>query len=155
MPKLDLDAIPTSVGSSYPAPFDAPCRTRRFQRLGAAAGLERLGASRVVLPPGAWSSHRHWHAEEDELVVILAGTCVLVEDGGETALGPGDVAAFKAGVRDGHHLQNRGTEDVVMLAVSNRDDRDWGEYSDVDMRFLPGRYSGAGGYARKDGSPIE
>ena len=43
---VDLASIPVTVGSRYPAPFDEPCKTRRVQRLGSAAGLNHLGASR-------------------------------------------------------------------------------------------------------------
>jgi uncharacterized cupin superfamily protein len=107
-----------------------------------------MGASHVVLKPGAWSSQRHWHAEEDELVVVLSGEAVLVEDDGETVLRAGDVAAWPKGIRDGHHLQNRGEADCVMIAVSAGDSaRDRGEYPDIDLKF-EGRT-----YLRKDGTP--
>ena len=42
----------------------------------------------------------------------------------------------------------------VILIVGGRDDEDHGEYSDIDMQFLPGRYAGGGGYRRKDGTVI-
>jgi len=45
MPKIDRATAPTSQGSSYPAPFDEPCRGRSTVRLGVAAGLTRLGAN--------------------------------------------------------------------------------------------------------------
>jgi uncharacterized cupin superfamily protein len=32
-----------------------------------------MGAQHVVLKPGAWSSQRHWHDDEDELLVMLSG----------------------------------------------------------------------------------
>jgi hypothetical protein len=37
-------------------------------------------------------------------------------------------------------------------AHAARDGRDHGEYPDIDMVFLSGRYSGTGGYSRKDGT---
>lgn len=148
MPKLDLDTIPQSNATGYPPPFDAPVEGRWYRRLAPPSGLTRLGASHVTLEPGAWSSQRHWHAEEDELLVMLAGEAVLVEDAGETVVRPGDICAWPAGARDGHHLQNRGEIPCVFLAISagNRDE-DRGEYPDIDMTFGPG------GYARKDGTP--
>lgn len=148
MPKLDLDAIPQSNATGYPPPFDAPVQGRWYRRLAPPSGLTRLGASHVTLEPGAWSSQRHWHAEEDELLVMLAGEAVLVEDDGETVIRPGDICAWPAGARDGHHLQNRGAAPCVFLAISagNRDE-DHGEYPDIDMIFTPA------GYARKDGTP--
>jgi uncharacterized cupin superfamily protein len=56
---------------------------------------------------GAWASQRHWHEKEDEFVYVLSGELALVEDDSEVTLRPGDCAAWKAGVRNGHHLINR------------------------------------------------
>jgi uncharacterized cupin superfamily protein len=153
MPKIDVAAAPVVSGSKYPEPFHEPCRRRRNHRLGEAAGLTQFGVNLTRLPPGAWSSQRHWHAHEDEFIYVLEGEVVLVSDGGEDVLRAGDCAGFKAGERDGHHLQNRSSTDAVVLTVGTRDDRDWGEYPDIDLTFRPGRYSGKGGYTHKDGTP--
>jgi uncharacterized cupin superfamily protein len=153
MPKIDIAAAPLTTGSTYPPPFDSPCQGREIRRLGLAAGLTQFGVNIVRMAPGAWSSQRHWHAVEDEFVIVLSGELVLVEDKGETVLRAGDCAGFKAGVRDGHHLRNRGAAEASFLVVGGRDDADWGEYSDIDMVFGPGRYSGARGrYKRRDGT---
>ena len=101
------------------------------------------------LKPGAWSSQRHWHREADELVIVLEGEAVLVEDEGETTMRAGDVAAFPRGAENGHHLQNRATRDCVFVAVSAGDEEDSGSYPDIDMQFGPG------GFTRKDGSSFE
>ncbi len=147
MPKLDLSATPQTNVTGYPAPFDAPVEGRWYRRLAPPSGLTRMGASHVVLKPGAWSSQRHWHAEEDELLVMIAGEAVLIEDGGETAVRPGDICAWPAGVQVGHHLQNRSASDCVFIAISAGDrSTDHGEYPDIDMTFGPE------GYARKDGT---
>lgn len=153
MPKIDINQVTVSHGSGYPAPFAAPCRERHTARLALAAGLTQFGANLVTLKPGAWSSQRHWHAHEDEFVFVVSGELVLVEDEGEVVLRQGDSAAWRAGVRNGHHLQNRSNQDAVFLAVGSRSDADWGEYPDIDLRFEPGRYSGGGGYRHKDGTP--
>ncbi len=106
-----------------------------------------MGASHVVLKPGAWSSQRHWHAGEDELVIMLSGEAVLIEDDGETLLRAGDVAAWPAGVPNGHQLVNRSVSDCVFIAISAGDRNGGGEYSDIDMTF------GDDGYFHKDGTP--
>ena len=147
MPKLDLDAIPQTNATGYPPPYDAEVQGRWYRRLAPVAGLTRLGASHVVLKPGAFSSQRHWHREEDELVVMIAGAAVLIEDGGETEVRPGDVLAWPAGVRNGHRLHNRTQADCVFVAVAAGDHaRDSGEYPDIDLVF------DAEGYAQKDGT---
>lgn len=40
------------------------------------------------LPPGGWSSQRHWHSDEDEFVYVLAGELTLIEDRGERCCAP-------------------------------------------------------------------
>lgn len=147
--RIDLGELPESRGTRYPPPHDVPCRDRRWLRVGDAAGLTAFGVNLVTLDPGVWSSQRHWHTHEDEFVYVLEGELVLVTDEGEAIMRAGDCAGFKAGVRDGHHLQNRSGEVARFLVVGNRDDADHGEYPDIDLQFLPGD----GGYARKNGEP--
>ena len=153
MHKIDKDTTPVIAGSRYPAPFDVPCRNRTALRLGEAAGLTQLGVNLVRLAPGAWSSQRHWHSHEDEFVYVLRGEMVLVTDEGEETLRAGDCVGFKGGVRNGHCLQNRTALDAEFLVVSSRDDADHGEYSDIDMKFTAGRYTGQSAYQHKDGTP--
>ncbi len=148
--KIALDRAPSVTGSGYPAPYDEPCKGRFRQRLGDAAGLTQFGANLMRLPPGAWSSQRHWHTGEDEFVFVVSGEVVLVTDSGEEVLRAGDCAGFKAGEADGHHLQNRGKQDAVLLEVGSRaPDQDDCFYSDIDMQLLRGR----AGFTHKDGTP--
>ncbi|WP_417485160.1 cupin domain-containing protein [Maricaulis salignorans] len=140
---------------SYPAPINEPCKGRHVRRLGEVAGLSQFGVNQVRLEPGAWSSQRHWHTHEDEFVQILSGEAVLVMDGGETVMRPGDCAGFRAGVEDGHHLVNRSDSDCVFLAIGTRIDADGCDYPDIDMKALPERYDrpGSGIFVHKDGTP--
>lgn len=148
MPKLDLAAIAQTNATGYPPPFNADVEGRWYRRLAPVAGLTKLGASHVTLKPGAFSSQRHWHGGQDEMVIMLAGEAVLHEDADETLLRAGDIAAWAAGVENGHRLENRTNEDCIFVAISGGDrDADRGEYPDIDMVFGPD------GYARKDGTP--
>lgn len=147
MPKVDLDAIEETNRTGYPAPLDREVAGRWQKRLGPIAGLTALGATRVRLEPGAWSSHRHWHDSEDEMVVMLSGEAVLVEDGGETVLRAGDIAAWPMGITNGHHLINRSSEPCTYVAIS-AGERTEGGYSDVDLRF-----TADGRFTHRDGTP--
>ncbi len=153
MPKIDNSLAPKSSGTRYPKPFDEPCQKRSWIRLGDAARLTQFGVNLLRLPPGTWSSQRHWHSHEDEFVYVLHGEVVLVDDSGEERLGPGDSVGFPAGDRNGHCLQNRSAEDAELLVVGSRNDKDHGEYPDIDMKFSAGRYGNSGGYLHKDGTP--
>src|ERR1700689_5008727 len=98
MSKIDKSTAPRQTGSAYPPPFDQPCRNRVRQALGEAAKLADFGVNLLSLPPGSWSSQRHWHSEEDEFIWVVAGEVVLVTDQGEELLRSGDCAGFKAGI---------------------------------------------------------
>ena len=148
MPKLDLDAIEQINRTGYPPPFDAPMAKRHYRRLAPASGLSDFGVSHVVLEPGGISSQRHWHVEEDEFVVMLAGEAVLIEDEGETVMRPGDCAAFPKGVANGHHLVNRSAWPCTFIAVGRIALSDC-HYPDIDMHL-----DGASQrFTRKDGTP--
>lgn len=154
MGKINLDTAPTGKGTRYPPPHDAPCKERTWKKLGDAAGLTTFGVNLVTLKPGVWSSQRHWHSHEEEFVWVLEGELVMVTDDGEEIMRAGDCAGFKAGDRDGHHLQNRSDRYAVLLVMGTRHDDDWGEYPDIDMMFHPNRYAGPAGYTRKNGEPL-
>ena len=146
MPKIDVAAVPVRKGVGYPAPFAAPCAERTRKRLGDAGGLKDFGVNLMTLPPGNWSNQRHWHSHEDELVYVLEGELVLVEDGGETLLRAGDCATFPKGSGNGHHLINKSTMTAVYLEVGSRNMDDLTTCSDIDMKSAnaDGR-SGEGG----------
>ena len=106
---------------------------RERKRLGNAAGLDQFGVNLTTLKPGAASAQRHWHENEDELVYVLQGEIVLVDDGGETLLKPGDAAGFKASTPNGHYLINRTQADVVYLEIGTRAKHETAHYPDVDL----------------------
>jgi uncharacterized cupin superfamily protein len=149
MPKIDLAAVSVRQGSGYPAPFDAPCAARTRRRLGDAGGLRDFGVNLMTLPPGGWSSQRHWHSDEDEFVYVLEGELTLIEDVGERLLGAGECAAFPKGTGNGHHLKNHSSVMAVYLEVGSRKPNDLTTCSDIDMMSsnVDGRF------VRKDGTP--
>ena len=147
MPKVDLSSIDEKSDTGYPPPFNADVRGRSYQRIGAATGLTEIGASKVTLQPGAWSSQRHWHEGLDEFMVMLDGEAVLIEDDGETVLRPGDCASWPKDVPNGHHLVNRSDRPCTFIVVDNRRGEGDCHYPDVDLH-----YDAAGDrYVRKSG----
>jgi uncharacterized cupin superfamily protein len=146
MPKLNLDAIPQRNSTGYPQPYAADVAGRFVRRLSPVAGLTDFGASHVVLKPGAWSAQRHWHETEDELLVILSGEAVLVDDTGRAPMRPGDVAAFPKGDGNGHCLVNESAADCVFLVVGQTVNGSC-HYPDIDL-YTPGD-----AFLHKDGTP--
>lgn len=147
MPKVDLDAIPQINVTGYPPQYAGAVQGRWYRRLAPATGISDFGASHVVLKPGAWSSQRHWHEGEDELVVMLSGEAVLVDDNGRTPMRAGDVAAFPKGDGNAHVLINESDADCCFVAIG-RMAVSACHYPDVDMQLV----AGESGYRRMDGS---
>src|SRR5271154_598593 len=133
MKKIDLSAVAVGYPSSYPPPFDEPCNSQICQRLGRSQGLTLFGVNLTVIPPGSWSSQRHWHSHEDEFVYVLAGELVLVEDGGETPLRARDCASFAKNSGNGPHLINRSAAVARYLEVGSRQPDDVTTCSDIDL----------------------
>lgn len=151
MPKIDISSVPLRKGSGYPAELAAPCADRIRQRLGEGGGQTDFGVNLMRLPPGAWSSQRHWHTHEDEFAYVMTGELVLVEDGGETILRSGECAAFPKNSGNGHHLLNRSEATAVYLELGSRSAEDVIYGSDVDMRSA----SSDGRFTHKDGTPYK
>ena len=116
-----------------------PCRQRRRRRLSDAFGLTQFGVNLLELPPGAWSSQRHWHERQDEFVYVLEGEVTLVTDDGETVLTAGMVAGFRAGEPNGHHLVNRSNAVARVLEMGTRTAEETAHYPDIDMMYREGQ----------------
>jgi uncharacterized cupin superfamily protein len=151
MPKIDIASLPTDTRTGYPPPFDRVVVGRERRRLGNAVGLDQFGVNLTTLRPGAASALRHWHEREDELVYVLEGELVLIENEGETVLRPGDAAGFKANTPNGHHLINKSDRPAVYLEIGTRSKHEKVEYSEVDLKVV--RDHNGMRYTHKNGEP--
>ena len=151
MPKIDIAKVPVDSRTNYPEPFNRAVEGRLRRRLGNAAGLDQFGVNLTTLKPGSATALRHWHEKEDELVYILEGEVVLIEDAGETLLKRGDAAGFKANIRNGHHLVNKSKSDAILLEIGTRSKNERAEYADIDMQVI--RDESGFRYLHKDGKP--
>ena len=133
MPKIDIAKAVVRTKGVYPQPYTKITDGREKAALGNVAGLTQFGVNLTRLKPGAASALRHWHEQEDEFVYVIEGELVLIEDGGETLLKPGDCAGFKAGVANGHHLVNKSQRDAVYLEIGTRASVERANYPDCDL----------------------
>jgi uncharacterized cupin superfamily protein len=122
----------------------------RYQLLSDPGGLTQFGAFIEELPPGSRSGRRHWHETEDEMVLILSGEIVLVEEE-ETVLRAGDAACWPAGHAVGHRLDNRSDHPARYLVIGTRNDRDVIHYSDHDL--ITHKQGSTRRYLHRDGTP--
>jgi uncharacterized cupin superfamily protein len=152
MPKtaLHIDDVPARVGTGYPAPHDVPCRQRSRRRLSDAFGLTQFGFNLLELPPGVWSSQRHWHERQDEMIYVLDGEVTMVTDAGDTILTAGMFAGYRAGEPNGHHLVNKSSTVARVLEMGTRTAEETAHYVDIDMMYREGE-----GYSTRDGRPLK
>ena len=134
MPKLDLSTVEQVRRTGYPPPYDKEVQGRLSRKIGVATGLTDFGVTETVLEAGAWSSQRHWHEDEDEVVIMLEGEAVLVEDGGRTPMRAGEIAVFRKGISNGHHFINESGSVCRLLAIGKAAVGDC-HYPDIDMHL--------------------
>ncbi len=133
MPKVAIPPFTVEHDTSHPV-LGASLGPYAHAVIGDAAGLTQFGCHLERLPPGSRSSHRHWHETEDELVYVLAGEVVLIEET-ETVLRAGDAAAWCAGDPVGHCLENRSGAEALYLVVGTRHADDTVHYPDAALRL--------------------
>jgi len=137
MKKARFDPENAVQGTSYPPPHGDPCRGRKTWPLTRLYGLTQFGVNRVELSPGAWSTQRHWHKANDEVVVVVSGELVLVTNDGEERLVAGDCVAFRMNVPDAHHLLNRRDKPAVFFDIGGRDLWDVSTFPDAGFEAKP------------------
>ncbi len=124
--------VESDRGSLGPHDLGGPYESRN---LGDLFGLTQYGVMMETLPPGSRSSIRHWHSKSDEFVMVLEGELALITDEGETLMGRGMVAGFRAGKENAHHLINKSTADARFLVVGSRVPGDEVHYPHDDFKW--------------------
>jgi uncharacterized cupin superfamily protein len=82
--------------------------------LGRLAGLRRTGVNLGRVAPGKESFTPHAHRCEEEWIYVLSGRALLIDEGVEHEIGPGDFVAFPAPSTT-HHLRNPFDVEVTYL----------------------------------------
>lgn len=126
MPKFTPETARTEQNT------DGPCGAYEAILFSDSGGLTQFGAFVEILHPGARSSIRHWHATEDEMIYMLAGEVTVHEGAASYTLAPGEAATFRAGVPEGHYLENIGEGPVRYLVIGTRGMADVVTYPDHD-----------------------
>ena len=126
--------VPGRRGTIYPKPFDEGFDGRIKRALTDRLGLRQFGVNLTTLEPGAKSSQRHWHEQEDEFIYMLEGELVLVLMDGEHTLRASMAVGFPAGDRNAHHLINRSNRIATYLEIGTRSPNEDATYPDIDLR---------------------
>jgi uncharacterized cupin superfamily protein len=89
----------------------------RSARLAPAIGLETLGCTLTVVPPGRRAYPYHAHSLIEEMCFVLEGSGTLRHEGAEYPVRAGDLIASPCG--SAHQLINTSDADLKYLAISS------------------------------------
>ncbi len=103
-PVMSLSVAPTKLGGNG-GKFEF-----RQCRIGPAVGLEKLGCSLYVVPPGKRAFPYHAHSLMEEMYIVLDGSGTLRQDGQEYPIRPGDIIASPIG--KAHQIVNTSENDL-------------------------------------------
>jgi uncharacterized cupin superfamily protein len=96
----------------------------RGERVGAAAGGEKLGATLYEVDPGGRVSPLHIHHANEEMLFVVSGRPTLRTGDGERELELGEVVSFPSGRRGVHQVLNRQQQGRRDLGPAGRDGGD-------------------------------
>jgi uncharacterized cupin superfamily protein len=102
----------------------------RLARVGRQAGTERLGATLYEVPPDNSVCPYHWHAANEELLIVLEGRPTVRTPTGERDLESGEIVAFPVGDEGAHKVTNNGDEPARVLIVSEMNQPEVAVYPD-------------------------
>ena len=131
--RINLDEIPWFEIPNWPGAFGYA-----FKDVDPLIGARHLGYLVMRLDPGKKGFPLHFHYFEEELGVVLEGTCTMRTSRGDVALRQGDFVAFPPGPNGDHQYVNDGDEPCVMLLLSNIVPSDVSEYPDSNKVNLRG-----------------
>ena len=102
MTRLNVFEIEVPEGGDRPAGF----RVSDLQ-LGPLLGASRLGATLYEVPSGEGQGPYHYEHNNEEWLLVLAGTPTVRTPSGEHQLRPGDLVAFIEGPEGAHSIANQ------------------------------------------------
>jgi uncharacterized cupin superfamily protein len=102
----------------------------RHARIGLEAGATHLGASVYEVDPGQSLCPYHWHAANEEMLIVLSGRPLLRTPEGERELAAGELVSFPRGEKGAHGVYNRTDSPVRVLLLSEMNQPEVAVYPD-------------------------
>lgn len=123
------------------APFDygfEPPIGGRMTDVGRTLGSRSIGLTIQTIAPGRWSSRRHRHLFQEEILVVMSGSGTLHHGEERIPVGPGDAVCYLPGDPEQHAFENTGAEDLVIWAFGDRVPHEICVYPDQGVAFVEG-----------------
>ncbi len=118
---------------SFGGPIEA-----RMADVGRNLGTKAVGLTIQTVAPGRFSSRRHKHVFQEELLVVMHGEGTLHHGDQKVAVAAGDCVAYLPEDEEAHTFENTGREDLVIWAFGNRFTHEVALYPDQGVAFVEG-----------------
>jgi len=107
-----------------------------MQDVGRNVGSDKIGLIVQTVAPGKRSSRRHRHLFQEELLIVMAGSGVLLHGDERVPVTAGTCVCYRAGDPDAHTFENSGEQDLVIWAFGNRFPHEVALYPDEGVAFV-------------------
>ncbi len=106
--------------------------------IGRNMGSQSVGLVIQTIPPGNRASRRHRHVFQEEILVVMSGTGMLLHGDSRVPATPGDAFCYTPDDPELHTFENTGTADLVIWAFGNRFTHEVCLYPDEGVAFVEG-----------------
>jgi uncharacterized cupin superfamily protein len=106
--------------------------------VGRKIGSASIGLNIQTVPPGNFSSRRHRHLFQEEILIVMSGSGLLHHGQQQVPVGPGDAVCYLAGDPEAHAFENTGAVPLVIWAFGNRFRHEVCEYPDQGIALVEG-----------------
>jgi uncharacterized cupin superfamily protein len=117
--------------------FDGPIGGQ-MKDVGRNLGSDTIGLNIQTVPPGNFSSRRHRHLFQEEILIVMSGTGVLHHGNEQLPVGPGDAVCYLAADPEAHAFENTGAAPLILWAFGNRFRYEVCEYPAHGVAFVEG-----------------
>lgn len=122
---------------AHPYAFEGPIQATMAD-VGRRLGSDSIGLTIQTVAPGHFSSRRHRHLFQEEILIVMAGQGTLLHGDARIQVGPGEAFCYRPDDSEVHSFENTGTADLVIWAFGNRFAHEVCLYPDQGVAFVEG-----------------
>ena len=106
--------------------------------VGRSVGSKTIGLMIQTVAPGRFSSRRHKHLFQEEILIVMEGKGTLHHGQERIPMSAGDCVCYLPEDAEAHNFENTGTTDLVVWAFGNRFPYEVALYPDQGVAFVEG-----------------
>jgi uncharacterized cupin superfamily protein len=134
---MSLRTIKLSEIKLFEYSFEPPIRASMAD-VGRTLGSRTIGLVIQTVPPGCFSSRKHRHVFQEEILVVMSGAGLLHHADTRIAVGPGDCFCYLPEDAEAHCFESTGSADLVIWAFGNRFPHEVCIYPEQGVAFVEG-----------------